>query len=1020
MMRRGIDLRWWLIGLLLLAAGGAVFVASQGTVWLVVYFLILTVVGWGTARRLAKGLESLRLPSAHHSAEEDEELPDAHPVREIRELACRLGEARREIHRVFQSQRDFTAHAAHELRTPLAALRVAGESALRSDQEDALRDALGGMLEEAERTERVIDRLLLLARAESGQMEVRPKQWLLSDLIEPVVELLEPLAEAKGQRILRPEMTDWSVFCDAELFRLVLENLLSNAIRHSGENTEIAVQVSRWPTGGVAIDVVDDGPGVPPGDEERIFDPFHRGRGASAAGTGLGLPIARWAADAFGGKVVFERRLGHGAVFRLLCPETEWDHFESAQIPEVQGIEEEWATSAPPSQLMIRLGVTRAGLPSYEAAQRGQRHGKNTVRHGEESHPLLRLWRVLLSPFNGVLAISICLSLLLGEGGAAAVMTAMVILGTALRFWQESRAHGAIRALERSIRLESLVSRPEVGAPVAVAVEDLVPGDIVHLRAGDMVPADLRLLSCDGLEVSEATFTGESGVVKKSATSLGDFAPAVSNICYFGTHVAKGTGTGVVFATGSRTRLNDLTHREERRRPPGPFEQGVRQVSLALLSFMAVLVPVVFFINGALKGNWTEALLFGLAAAIGLTPELLPMIVNVNLARAATALSRRGVIFRFLPAVQELGSIDVLCLEPTNSSGRVAEDLKELRRSGIQIVLVSAEPLDRVRSLAQEADVSTAKPMTGAEVSGLSDEALAGLIKTTGIFSEMGPLDKARVVAAFRENGARRVGFFGHGADDAKALREADVGIVASSAAALSRECAEVVLSEEQLGILVEAIQEGRTAFGNILKYIKITASSNLGNAVSVVLASLILPFLPMRAVQLLAQNLLYDLTQFLLPWDRVDEKFRRHPRAWSSDSIVRFMLVFGPVSCIFDLLTFAVIWWGIGAQSPEQAALFHTGWFTVGLLTQLMIVHVLRTGNSVWQSPPATAPVVLATFLAAIVGVALPHTPIAPLLGFDLLPAWFFAWVAFVLLAYATTAELVKRWYVRKSGQWL
>ncbi len=1019
-MRRGIHFYWWLVGLLLLSAwGGAVF-ASLGVVWLGVYFFFLVLVAWGIAHRLAKTLDGFRLPSAHPSAEEGTKLPESHPVREIRELACRLRTAREEIHRVFQSQRDFTAQAAHELRTPLAALRVAGESALRSDCEERWRDALGGMLEEAQRTERVIERLLLLARAESGQIEVRPRQWLLSELIEPVIHMLEPLAEAHGQRILRPDELEWTAFCDAELFRLVLENLLSNAIRHSGQGTEIVIQLTRWPTGGVAIDVVDDGPGVAPEDEERIFDRFYRGRGTTAEGSGLGLPIARWAADAFGGKVLFQRRLGHGAVFRLLCPETEWDHFESSQIPEVQDVEEGWAASAPPSHLMIRLGVTRAGLPSSEAAQRAQRHGKNTARYREEFRPLLRLFKVLLSPFNGVLAFSICLSLFLGEGGAAAVMTAMIVLSAALRIWQESRAYGAIRALERSIRLESMVSRPEVGAPVAVAVEDLVPGDIVHLRAGDMVPADLRLLSCDGLEVSEVIFTGRSGTIKKSATSLGEFASMVSNICYFGTHVASGTGTGVVFATGSRTLLNKLTHREERKRLPGPFEHGIKHVSLALLSFMAVLVPVVFLINGALKGNWTEALLFGLAAAIGLTPELLPMIVNVNLARAATALSRRGVIFRFLPAVQELGSIDVLCLDPASLSGRVAEDLHELRRSGVQVSLITAEPLIQVLPLAQSAGVCTTKPLIGEEVSRMSDEELSERIKSTELFAEMTPVDKARVVTAFRNNGVCRVGFFGHGADDANALRNADVGIVASSAAALSRECAEVVLSGQGLAVLVEAIQEGRTAFGNILKYIKITASSNLGNAVSVVLASLMLPFLPMRPVQLLAQNLLYDLTQFLLPWDRVDASFRHRPRAWSADSIIRFMLVFGPVSCVFDLLTFVVIWWGLGAQSPEQAALFHTGWFTVGLLTQLMIVHVLRTGKPVWQSPPATAPVFLATLLAALVGLALPHTPLASVLGLTVFPSWFLGWVAFVLLAYATTAELVKRWYVHKTGQWL
>jgi magnesium-transporting ATPase (P-type) len=566
-------------------------------------------------------------------------------------------------------------------------------------------------------------------------------------------------------------------------------------------------------------------------------------------------------------------------------------------------------------------------------------------------------------------------------------------------------------------------------APVSCPVEDLVPGDIVHLRPGSMVPADLRLLSADDLELSEATFSGRPVPVTKSAAAEHADRNNRRHICYCGTHVLRGGGIGVVFATGARTRLGEMARRTSPHRPPGPFEKGVREVSMALLAFMVALVPTVFFLNGILKGNWTEAFLFGLAAAIGLTPELLPMMVNVNLARAAGVLARRGVITRTLPAVQELGSIDVLCVEPagggirsegaTSSTPDLVRMLAEAREEGVEIRLLTEEPVGSLEALRESLGLTRAAVLDGSEVASLADEVLAERCGQTFLFAGLAPSDKARVVTALQSEG-HRVGFLGGGANDANALRAADVGIVQTGAADLALDCAGVVLTTREPEALAAAMAEGRTAFGNILKYIKITASSNLGNAVSVVVASLLLPFLPIKAVLLLVQNLLYDLTQFFLPWDRVDASFRKVPRAWSADSLVRFMLVFAPVSCVFDLLTFGVLWWGVGARTPKEAPLFHTGWFSVGLLTQLMIVHVLRTGKPLWQSPPATAPLFLATLMAAAVGLILPHLPLASSLGFSILPAWFYVWLALVLCAYAATAEVVKRWYVARTGQWL
>lgn len=1119
------------------------------------------------------------------------------PALEWEEFRACWDKLRDKTKRIFETQKEFTANAAHELRTPLTALRLTGEHLFQGNQGlTEMRDTVGAMLEEAARLDRLVDQLLMLARADSGRIGIEADYLSLHEVVDEVVEVREVLAADRGQKIELNMDGQWSVWADKNLLRLAFDNLLANAIRHSPRNSKIGIRIRRRAEGGVAVEVRDAGPGLTKGEEEAVFERFYRGSGSvPGEGFGLGLPISRWAVEAFGGNLSGQNTSdGSGALFTLLCPETEWDHFAGSAEKEEEGgwqnVELEWAVDAAPGQVLAKMESSPKGLAEKEADRRRSQVGANRFRTLLEQ-PFGYLFRqACQTPFNGILLICLFLSLLLGEVRPAMVMGLMVVLSTGLRFWQERRSHEAARALEKMVAVTAAVARPEVpGGTKQVPVENLVPGDVVHLTPGDMVPADLRLLSAQGLEISETTFTGESFPVSKTARSLpsGEDSPKTgesANLCYLGTHVVRGGGIGVILKTGRRTRMGRSSTQLYRPAPESDFQRGVRHVSWLLLSFMAALVPTVLLLNGLFLGNWTEALLFALAVAVGLTPELLPVMVNVNLARAARTLARRGLIIKNLSAVHSLGAMDVLCMDKTGTltqdepqltavlDGRGIEapqiltmaalnarwegslhgpldqeilrradtlpqgvkrgevpfdhdrkvvsviwqadgnkknpllickgaaevvlehctqwldkeqirelshedrelcirQLEALQRQGGRVIgvatkelrktsiawgkkeeremtflgfLVFQDPLKEgvqeslrqlielgVRPLlltgdhpapalaaASAAGLPSGSVVVGNELEKMPEMEARRVLAEASVLARLTPLDKARVVRLLRMNG-HRVGFLGDGANDANALREADVGVVTRSGADLAKATGEIIITGKDLSVLGEGIREGRIAFGNILKYIKITASSNFGNAFSVVLASLVLPFLPMRAVQLLVQNLLYDLLQFCVPWDRVDRDFRDRPRPWSADSVGRFMLVFGPLSSVFDLATFAFLWFIVGANSVADQAIFQSGWFLVGILTQVFIFFVLRTGGLPFWVERASPPVALAGILVAGVALILPWTPLGAWFGFVSLPPWYLLWVGIILLSYGTSAQIAKVLYRRKCGSW-
>ncbi|MEV7282224.1 magnesium-translocating P-type ATPase [Streptomyces sp. NPDC093111] len=865
--------------------------------------------------------------------------------------------------------------------------------------------------------------------------------------------------------------------------------------------------------------------------------------------------------------------------------------------------------AARPGDLVLRdLSATRNGLTHAEAAARLERHGPNTVAQERAPRWYVQLAKAYANPFIAVLVFLAAVMFWQDPADPGVViLSAMVLISGALRFWQEYRSGRAADALKRLVTTTTAVlrrsGRADRPAPVEVGMDQVVPGDLVKLAAGDLVPADLRLIAAKDLMVSQAALSGESLPVGKDdirgvddgQRATGDPVEA-GNLCLMGTSVTSGTATGVVVATGSDTYFGSMAGSLVGERPQTNFDTGVRRVSFLLIRFMLVMVPVVFAINGLTKGDWDEAFLFAVAVAVGLTPEMLPMVVSANLARGAVAMAKRKVVVKRLNAIQNLGAMDVLCTDKTGTltedrivldryldvhghedrevleygylnahfqtglrnlmdqavvdrvdeaeevvvdarfsmvdeipfdfarrrmsvvlnrngllgtagepehvlitkgaveevlalctrvrdRGRTVDLTAQLRahvthvaeannREGLRVLAVATRTLPSPRAgytVADESDLTlvgflafldppkadaaealrgladkgvtvkvitgdnelvaarvcadvgldVGQVVTGAELDALDDVRLRELGARTTVFAKVNPVQKARIVRALQADG-HTVGFLGDGINDAAALRDADVGISVDTAVDIAKESADIILLEKDLTVLEQGVIQGRTTFGNTIKYIKMTASSNFGNVFSVLVASAFIPFQPMLAVMLLVQNLVYDIAQLATPWDRMDEEYLREPRNWDAKGIGRFMLTIGPISSVFDIAMFLVMWHVFAANTPAEQALFQSGWFVEGLLSQTLIVHMIRTRKIPFIQSRASWPVMVMTVLAVLTGLYLPFSPLAEALGFVALPAAYFPWLIGVLLAYCALTQWVKTRYIRRFGTWL
>ncbi|RVU97731.1 magnesium-translocating P-type ATPase [Coriobacteriales bacterium OH1046] len=869
-------------------------------------------------------------------------------------------------------------------------------------------------------------------------------------------------------------------------------------------------------------------------------------------------------------------------------------------------------------ELYDELGTSRSGLTTEQALASIGEHGPNTVALAERDPLWLRLVKSFADPFVGILilvaAVSIATDVVLAapgsrDGATPTIIAVMVLISGLLRFIQESKSGDAAAALAETIETTCTVERADAGRR-EIGLDEVAVGDIVHLSAGDIIPADLRIVAARDLFVGQSALTGEAAPVEKRPFANDDGKVALTeleNLAFLGTTTVSGTGVGVVVATGRNTLFGAVSRTSTADGRETAYSQGIDEVSRLLLRLMLIMVPTVFILNGLTKGDWLQSLLFAFSIAVGLTPEMLPMIVTTCLAKGAVDLGRERVVVKKLDAIQNLGSMDVLCTDKTGTLtqdsivlerhldvhgnedvrvlayaflnsffetglrnlidsaiiaraheesagigagididalvaenylidelpfdferrrvsvvvGNVSGETRMITKGAIEEVLSlcdrveyagtvvelddalekevlarAAEFSDKsmrvlgvcvkknpasiealtvadecgmvligylafldppkessgaaVRALADhgvETKVLTGDSarvatyicraigievkgaLEGSEVEMMDDAELAKRVGTTTLFSKLSPDQKARVVSLLRTNG-HIVGYMGDGVNDAPAMVASDCGISVDSAVDIAKESADIILLEKDLMVLERGIEGGRRTFANMSKYVRITASSNFGNIFSVLVASAFLPFLPMTAVQLLLLNLMNDLICTSIPWDNVDDGLLLAPRSWSTSDISRFMRLTGPVSSIFDIASFAVLFFvicpaacgGIWSELADPAlrlqfvAIFQAGWFVESMLTQILALLVLRREIVAERANPPALPLMALSIAGALLALVLVFTPVGAVVDFAIPPLAWLGWLAAIMVGYGLVANLAKKLYLRGS----
>lgn len=862
------------------------------------------------------------------------------------------------------------------------------------------------------------------------------------------------------------------------------------------------------------------------------------------------------------------------------------------------------AASQPLTAVYTFFQTTPLGLQAEEVEERQALYGKNEVEHEKKKKPISTFIKAFINPFIGVLTglviISFVLDVLLAAPGeqdwtAIFIISTMVICSAILRFCQEWKANMSSEALLKMVTNTCSVQRQESDG-MEISIAELVPGDVVQIAAGDMIPADLRIVEAKDLFVSQSSLTGESDPIEKKPVNKTNFNGAVSvveleNICFMGSTVVSGSARGIVCATGNSTYLGTIAKSIVGHRAATAFDRGISKVSFLLIRFMLVMIPFVFLVNGITKGDWLEAFIFAVSVAVGLTPEMLPMIVTANLSKGAVAMSKKKTIVKDLNAIQNFGAMNILCTDKTgtltcdqivlekyiNADGScdtekrilrhayfnsffqtglknlmdkailshvkeldlehlkdnykkvdeipfdftrrrmsvVVEDLqgkrqiitkgaveemleicshaelngqvlaltselreqarkvsrqmnkqgmrvlavahksyldkdcdfkvsderdmvligylafldppkesagsaiRQLKEHGIEVKILSGDNDAVVRTIARQVGIDTSHALTGPEFEAMSEQERKEAVCSTTVFSKLTPIQKTQIIRLLQQQN-NTVGFLGDGINDASALRQSDIGISVDSAVDIAKESADIILLEKDLMVLENGVLEGRKTFGNITKYIKMTASSNFGNMFSVMAASAFLPFLPMLPIHLLIQNLLYDLSQTAIPFDRMDADYLRKPRKWDASDLSRFMIFIGPISSIFDIVTYLVMWYVFGCQSVEHQTLFQSGWFIEGLLSQTLIVHMIRTRKIPFIQSCASWQVTGLTLLIMAIGILIPFSPFGHSIGLEPLPLSYFPWLVGILLCYCMLTQFIKNWYIHKFVKWL
>ncbi|HZK56854.1 MAG TPA: magnesium-translocating P-type ATPase [Clostridia bacterium] len=865
------------------------------------------------------------------------------------------------------------------------------------------------------------------------------------------------------------------------------------------------------------------------------------------------------------------------------------------------------------------LDSSEKGKTEIQVRSARSLYGDNVITYHKENNLFKGLVQAFINPFTMILialaVVSAFTDIILVETSekdftTVIIILAMVLISGVLRFVQEFRSGNAAEKLLEMIETTASVERVEDGIK-EIPLDEIVVGDIVHLSAGDMIPADIRIIQAKDLFISQSALTGESRAVEKvSAISYDDREIlAKPNLVFMGTNVISGFAKGIVVATGNDTVFGEIAQELNKKPTVTSFEKGVNSVSWVLIRFMLVMVPIVFFINGITKGDWLSALLFAISIAVGLTPEMLPMIVTTGLAKGAVAMSKKKVIIKNLNSIQNLGAIDILCTDKTgtltedkvklqyhldidgNSDIRVlrhgflnsyyqtglknlmdiaiinktmelknsdknignkitrykkvdevpfdftrrrmsvvVEDetgktqmitkgaveemltissyveykgevvelteekkkfvlgkvqdlnnsgmrviavsqktnpspvgefsvvdendmvligylafldppkesaisaIKALKTSGVDVKILTGDNEDVTKSICKQVGIKFDHIYLGSDIEGLSDEKLGDLAEKATIFAKMMPSQKTKVINILRDRG-HSIGYLGDGINDAGALEASDVGISVDNAVDIAKESADVILLEKDLMVLENGILEGRKTYANMIKYIKMTASSNFGNVFSVLVASAFLPFLPMASLHLILLNLIYDISCTAIPWDNVDREFLEKPRVWDASSIAKFMLWIGPISSVFDITTYLLMYYIISPMStggllfhqltdPKMMglyiAVFQAGWFVESMWSQTLVIHMIRTPKIPFIQSHASTQLALFTFTGIALLTIIPFTAFGSSIGLAPLPGVYFLYLVITIMLYMVLTTVIKKSYIRRYGNLL
>ncbi len=847
-------------------------------------------------------------------------------------------------------------------------------------------------------------------------------------------------------------------------------------------------------------------------------------------------------------------------------------------------------------QLFEKYRTDPEGLNQVEAAERLEEYGRNIIDVSSENSLLSRIKDALINPFNIVLMVVAVVTLftdviLSNEPNAATfiMLVMVIIISGVIAFVQSEKSNNAAQKLQKMIANKIDVIRNDT--LMEIDIDEAVPGDIVKLASGDMIPGDVRFIESKDLFIDQSQLTGESNPVEKFSgpDPEGDALTDIDNIGFMGSNIVSGSAKGVILATGNHTYFGSMAKSLNTFKDKSSFEENLNSISRLLISFMVVMVPVIFIANFVTKGNWLQSLMFGITIAVGIMPEMLPVIMTSSLAKGAVNMSRKQTIVKRLSSIQTFGEMDVFCTDKTGTltqdeivlekymdvlgredkrilrhaflnsyfqtglknlmdlaiinraekedlsfmkeayiredeipfdftrrrmsvvlrdkngkrqlitKGAVEEMLsicsfieiegevrkitpelianakkiadennaegirviavaqknhvhdvetfgvqdesdmvligfvgfldppkpsagtaiKALQKNGVRTVVLTGDNEGVAIAICGRLGIDTSYTLTGADVESMNDEELKEACEKSHIFSKLSPYQKQRVVKAFQSNG-HIVGYMGDGINDSLPLKQADVGISVDTAVDIAKEVADIILLEKDLQVLEEGVIEGRRTFANMTKYLKMTVSGNFGNMLSVLIASIFLPFLPMLPVHILVQNLLNDFAQLGMPFDHVEDEYIERPKRWDIPGIKRFMIYFGLLSTLLDVLCFLVLWYVFKYNNVDLAGYFQCGWFMFGVISQTMVIHTIRTPMFPFIKDRASVQLTISTIAVIAVTLLIGFTGISSLFGLPTMPIIYMAWLAGLMVVYTIFAQILKTIYIKKHKDWL